>query len=345
MDDVVIIGAGIGGLTLALDAAPRRHPLPRLRGGAGDQAARRRHQPPAARDRASSRELGLEPALARVAVTTQRGGVLQPLRPAHLPRAARPPRRLRRTRSSRSTAATCRRCCSTPCASALGADRIRHRLDAASRVEQDDERRHGAFPRRRRRGPAAAARRASSIACDGIHSAMRKQLYPGRGPAALFGRQHVARRHALAADPVRREHGARRLARDRQDGDLPDPRRRRRRGPPARQLGRRDRDAAPPRSATGTAPGRLEDFIRAFADWHFDWLDVPALIRARRRGARIPDGRPGPAAALELRPRHAARRRGAPDGAARLERRRPGDPRRARARRVPRRGPRRRPRR
>ena len=27
-------------------------------------------------------------------------------------------------------------------------------------------------------------------------------------------------------------------------------------------------------------PGRLEDFLPVFADWHFDWLDVPALIRA-----------------------------------------------------------------
>jgi 2-polyprenyl-6-methoxyphenol hydroxylase-like FAD-dependent oxidoreductase len=27
-------------------------------------------------------------------------------------------------------------------------------------------------------------------------------------------------------------------------------------------------------------PGRIEDFIGPFADWHFDWLDVPALIRA-----------------------------------------------------------------
>ena len=26
--------------------------------------------------------------------------------------------------------------------------------------------------------------------------------------------------------------------------------------------------------------GRLEDFIGAFADWHFEWLDVPAMIRA-----------------------------------------------------------------
>ncbi len=27
-------------------------------------------------------------------------------------------------------------------------------------------------------------------------------------------------------------------------------------------------------------PGKLEDFLPAFADWHFDWLDVPAMIRA-----------------------------------------------------------------
>jgi 2-polyprenyl-6-methoxyphenol hydroxylase-like FAD-dependent oxidoreductase len=27
-------------------------------------------------------------------------------------------------------------------------------------------------------------------------------------------------------------------------------------------------------------PGRLEDFIAIFEDWHFDWLDVPAMLRA-----------------------------------------------------------------
>ena len=26
-------------------------------------------------------------------------------------------------------------------------------------------------------------------------------------------------------------------------------------------------------------PGRLEDFLPAFADWHFEWLDVPEMIR------------------------------------------------------------------
>ena len=27
-----------------------------------------------------------------------------------------------------------------------------------------------------------------------------------------------------------------------------------------------------------TRAGRLEDFAHAFADWHFDWLDIPELI-------------------------------------------------------------------
>ncbi len=27
-------------------------------------------------------------------------------------------------------------------------------------------------------------------------------------------------------------------------------------------------------------PGHVDDFIDAYADWHFDWLDVPAMIRA-----------------------------------------------------------------
>src|SRR3982750_3284061 len=27
-------------------------------------------------------------------------------------------------------------------------------------------------------------------------------------------------------------------------------------------------------------PGNLDDFLPAFADWHFDWLDVPAFLAA-----------------------------------------------------------------
>jgi 2-polyprenyl-6-methoxyphenol hydroxylase-like FAD-dependent oxidoreductase len=35
-------------------------------------------------------------------------------------------------------------------------------------------------------------------------------------------------------------------------------------------------------------PGRLEDFIAAFADWHFDWLDVPALLRSSAEVLEFP---------------------------------------------------------
>src|SRR6185312_9810342 len=35
-------------------------------------------------------------------------------------------------------------------------------------------------------------------------------------------------------------------------------------------------------------PGRLDDFLPAFADWHFDWLDVPALLRGAERILEFP---------------------------------------------------------
>ena len=50
------------------------------------------------------------------------------------------------------------------------------------------------------------------VACDGLHSAIRKQLHPGEGRAALQRRQHVARRLALETDPRRRDDDPRRLA-------------------------------------------------------------------------------------------------------------------------------------
>jgi 2-polyprenyl-6-methoxyphenol hydroxylase-like FAD-dependent oxidoreductase len=35
-------------------------------------------------------------------------------------------------------------------------------------------------------------------------------------------------------------------------------------------------------------PGATSDFIGAFADWHFDWLDVPALIRGAESVLEFP---------------------------------------------------------
>jgi 2-polyprenyl-6-methoxyphenol hydroxylase-like FAD-dependent oxidoreductase len=38
-------------------------------------------------------------------------------------------------------------------------------------------------------------------------------------------------------------------------------------------------EAAEPVQRDWNARGKLDDFLPAFADWHFDWLDVAALIR------------------------------------------------------------------
>ena len=230
---------------------------------------------------------------------------------------------------------------------------VRERLGTDAVVDRPRLRRRRR--RRRRRGSPALSRSRGRAAARGRGDAGdRLRRHPlgdsppapsRRRPAALVGRQHVARRHDARAVPERRDHGPGRLADGRQDGDLSDPQRRRRRraassstgSPSSRRRRRCERD--------WNARGRLGDFFAAFADWHFDWLDVAALIERDRDRARLSDGRPGSAAALELRPRHPARRRRASDGAARLERRRPGDPRRALPRRPARRAGPRRPRR
>jgi len=49
-----------------------------------------------------------------------------------------------------------------------------------------------------------------------------------------------------------------------------------------------------------TGPVSRDDFIGAFADWHFEWLDVPAFIRAADSVLEFPMVRSGSAAALEF---------------------------------------------
>jgi len=40
-----------------------------------------------------------------------------------------------------------------------------------------------------------------------------------------------------------------------------------------------DGSTPPPRREDWSRPGRLEDVLPHFAHWHFDWFDVPALMR------------------------------------------------------------------
>lgn len=115
------------------------------------------------------------------------------------------------------------------------------------------------------------------VACDGVHSAVRSQFYPDEGdplysgvtmwrgvtpwPSFLSGASMV-RAGWLASGkmvvyPVRHsiDQAGNQLVNWVAEVERPRP-------------ARRDWNRA----------GRVEDFIDVYADWHFDWLDVPALI-------------------------------------------------------------------
>jgi 5-methylphenazine-1-carboxylate 1-monooxygenase len=272
VDDVIIVGAGVGGLTLALtlheagipcrvyEQAPDIRPV-----GVGINVL-----PHAMREIS---RLGLEELLADVAVTTQesvffnRFGQLIYREPAGRAAGYEWPQFsihrgllhivLLRAASGR-----------------IGADRI-HTGWTCTGVQGDaalftDTGSGEKLPPQRGR---------AIVACDGIHSAIRRQFYPGEGdprysgynmwrgvtrwPAFLSGASMV-RAGWLATGkmviyPIRNAIDAE-----------------------GRQLVNWVAEIETPhyRRRDWNRPGRLEDFLPAFADWHFDWLDVPAFLRA-----------------------------------------------------------------
>jgi 2-polyprenyl-6-methoxyphenol hydroxylase-like FAD-dependent oxidoreductase len=117
------------------------------------------------------------------------------------------------------------------------------------------------------------------IACDGLHSVIRKQLHPDEGEplysgvnmwrgvtrwtpyltGASYTRAGWLTPGKMVIYPIR----------DRIDAE-------------GRQLINWVAEVTTPhyQRRDWNRPGRLEDFIGAFDDWHFDWLDVAAMIRA-----------------------------------------------------------------
>jgi 5-methylphenazine-1-carboxylate 1-monooxygenase len=127
--------------------------------------------------------------------------------------------------------------------------------------------------------PLAPVEGALAVACDGIHSALRKQLYPDEGPPRWSGvnmwRGVVPHEPFLSGATMVRAGwlsvGKMVIYPIRNDIDG--------RG---RQLVNwvAELECAEPVRRDWNARGSLGDFLPRFADWRFDWLDVAALIRS-----------------------------------------------------------------
>ncbi len=116
------------------------------------------------------------------------------------------------------------------------------------------------------------------VACDGIHSAVRAQFYPDEGPPVYSGvtmwrgvspwRPFLSGASMVRAGWLASGKMVIYPVRDAVNDA-------------GEQLVNWVAEVERPRPARRdwNRTGRLEDFIDVFADWHFDWLDVPALIR------------------------------------------------------------------
>src|SRR5712672_2776616 len=275
MDDIIIVGAGIGGLTLGLalhgagipcrifESAAEIRPI-----GVGINLL-----PHATKELAA---LGLEADLARVAIQTQdatffnRFGQLIYSEP--LGRAAgyeHPQFSIHRGDLQMVLLDAFR--------ARAGHDRL-NTSHHCTGVEQNETGVSVTFSDGPEGTSCSTLRGRAAIACDGINSAVRKQFYPGEGEPRYSGVnmwRGVTRWKPMlsGASMVRAgwlSHGKMVIYPIRHanaDG---------------LQLINWVAEIETPnyRKRDWNRAGSLDDFIGAFADWHFDWLDVPAFIRA-----------------------------------------------------------------
>jgi len=125
----------------------------------------------------------------------------------------------------------------------------------------------------------ANARADAAIGCDGIHSAVRRILHPAEGPLSYQGINMW--RGVTRARPFLT--GASMLVGGWLEvGKLVVYPVRDAIGPEGRQLVNWVAEIQSPGNVMQgwNRPGRLADFLPAFADWRFDWLDCAALLRA-----------------------------------------------------------------
>jgi 5-methylphenazine-1-carboxylate 1-monooxygenase len=274
MDDIIIVGAGIGGLTLGLTLHAAGIPCRIFESTAQIRAVGVGINllPHATKELAA---LGLEADLARAAISTQdatffnRFGQLIYQEP--LGRAAgydNPQFSIHRGDLQMVLLEAFR--------SRVGADRITTNRHCIA-VEQDESGVTVRFSDGPNGKDRHTVRGRVAIACDGINSAVRKQFFPGEGEPRYSGVnmwRGVTRWKPIlsGASLVRAgwlSHGKMVIYPIRAaDAD-------------GLQLMNWVAEIETPvyRKRDWNRPGSIDDFIGHFADWHFDWLDVPALIR------------------------------------------------------------------
>jgi 2-polyprenyl-6-methoxyphenol hydroxylase-like FAD-dependent oxidoreductase len=275
MDDIIIVGAGVGGLTLGLALHAAGIPCRIFESAAEIRAVGVGINllPHATKELAA---LGLEADLARVAIATtdatffNRFGQLIYQEPLGCAADYDHPQFSIHRGDLQMVLLDAFR-------ARAGTDRLvtnHHCLG----VEQDDAGVSVSFSD----GPGGAnrsvVRGCLAIACDGINSAVRKQLYPAEGEPRYSGVnmwRGVTRWKPIlsGASMVRAgwlSHGKMVIYPIRPAGA------------DGLQLINWVAEIETPvyRKRDWNRPGSMDDFLGAFADWHFDWLDVPALIRA-----------------------------------------------------------------
>ncbi len=273
--DVVVIGGGIGGLTLALalhragitshvyESAPEIKPL-----GVGINIL-----PHASKELI---ELGLETELARVAITTRESVFFnrfgQLIYQEALGRFAGydwPQFSIHRGDLQKVLLEAVRQ--------RLGAQRICTGWQCI-RFEQNHTGATAHFRDTLTGEDLPPQRGAVVIGCDGLHSVIRKQLHPKEGEPLYSGvnmwRGVTRWRPFLSGASMVRagwfKPGKMVIYPIRNDIDSQ-----------GRQLVNWVAEIETPRhkNRDWSRPGDINDFISAFDDWHFDWTDVPALIR------------------------------------------------------------------
>jgi 2-polyprenyl-6-methoxyphenol hydroxylase-like FAD-dependent oxidoreductase len=275
MDDILIVGGGIGGLTLGLALHAANIPCrvfesaPEIRAvGVGVNLL-----PHATKELAA---LGLEADLARVAIQTKDASFFnrfgQLIYEEPLGRAAGydyPQFSIHRGDLQMVLLEAFK--------SRAGADRILTNHHCVG-VEQDD---HGVvlhFAVGSNDAVGKSVRGRAAIACDGINSVIRKQFFPDEGEPRYSGvnmwRGVTRWKPILSGASMTRagwlSHGKMVIYPIREAGS------------DGLQLINWVAEIETPnyRRRDWNRAGSLDDFIGAFADWHFDWLDVPAFIRA-----------------------------------------------------------------